>query len=586
MRTSDRRVSRTHSPRTQAGASAVLVAVFVAFLALPLAAIGVDIARWYVELERVQAAADAAATAGVTYMPDDFDSARDRALEIAAENGFPDGGRISVVVERASRPTQLQVTISSRIDNNFGASFGVVDSTLSRTAVADYNGPAPMGSPCNTMGNEPEGSPARGPIASQLDIPPNANCSTKPQFWAGVHGPDVYKTQGDEYMTRYCQGNEDGCTNGENDDFDPLGYFYVVQVDQAAVNNPVRVQLYDAAYASTFSQCKDGYTTQPGSYRDNMNPYASNDANRRYGSTQADNFCNGDDPNNGYRHGGVADTITSFGLREPTDSEVPTEGAPMTQCVKQYPGYGTGEVNKNRLDSTKGAYIADLASVFHQWVDLCTFVPSEPGDYYLQVRTNVALGGTPDGAGGLSGNMAVFDQSGDDPDVRGTGSNRFGLRAFAPVGGVSVSSWDHMQIFANSDSATTEFNLVRVIPAAASKTLSYEFFDVGDIVGTGSGTMTILPPGDSNLSGSLQGCTGSGVRNGSLLGCAVTGITNSGFNGKKQTIKVPIPSTYTCEFSSPGGCWFRVRVSFPGATVTDATTWSAKIEGEPVRLVQ
>src|SRR5690606_16125474 len=66
----------------EAGAVALLVAlltpVFVAF-----AALSVDVARWYVEGERVQKAADAASLAGVVYMPQDFPRAKQTALDIA-----------------------------------------------------------------------------------------------------------------------------------------------------------------------------------------------------------------------------------------------------------------------------------------------------------------------------------------------------------------------------------------------------------------------------------------------------------------------------------------------------------------------
>ena len=41
------------------------------------------------------------------------------------------------------------------------------------------------------------------------------------------------------------------------------------------------------------------------------------------------------------------------------------------------------------------AYNPELSRIFHQWVSLCTFTPTRAGDYYLQVRTNVSLGGTP-----------------------------------------------------------------------------------------------------------------------------------------------------------------------------------------------
>ena len=51
------------------GVVAVVVAVFMSSLFFVLAAISVDVARWYMEIERVQKAADAGALAGVTHMP-------------------------------------------------------------------------------------------------------------------------------------------------------------------------------------------------------------------------------------------------------------------------------------------------------------------------------------------------------------------------------------------------------------------------------------------------------------------------------------------------------------------------------------
>ena len=51
-------------------------------------------------------------------------------------------------------------------------------------------------------------------------------------------------------------------------------------------------------------------------------------------------------------------------------------------------------------------------------------------------------------------------------------------------------------------------------------------------------------------------------------------------------ISVPIPPDYGCNFDSPGGCWFRVQVGFGTGSVTDATTWTASIAGDPVRLVE
>ena len=81
--------------------------------------------------------------------------------------------------------------------------------------------------------------------------------------------------------------------------------------------------------------------------------------------------------------------------------------------------------------------------MFHQWLDLCTFTPDRTGDYYLQVRTNVALGGISDGEGGYDGNAAVYSQTGDNnsgprqreqPVRRPPQGQRLGRRSRCPDG--------------------------------------------------------------------------------------------------------------------------------------------------------
>ena len=191
-----------------------------------------------------------------------------------------------------------------------------------------------------------------------------------------------------------------------------------------------------------------------------------------------------------------------------------------------------------------------------------------------------------DSTGAVAGNANVVNQAGDDTAVKGNGTNQFAFRAIssAVAGSVSVSPWERMRIYANADSAETEFNLVRVAPAAANKTLVLSFFDVGE--GASSGSVTILQPADSNLPGSIAGCKGTGVTNGNLSNCSITGISSSNYNGQLQEIRIPIPNTYTCQVTSQGGCWFRARVSFGSGDVHDATTWTARIVGEPVRLIE
>ena len=73
-----------------------------------------------------------------------------------------------MAVELGATATQLRVTVTSTVANQFGAVIGVRAHHAHASATADYQGPAPMGSPCNTFGNEPRcrhrcrgGRPAR-----------------------------------------------------------------------------------------------------------------------------------------------------------------------------------------------------------------------------------------------------------------------------------------------------------------------------------------------------------------------------------------------------------------------------------------
>jgi hypothetical protein len=368
-----------------------------------------------------------------------------------------------------------------------------------------------------------------------------------------------------------------------NAEFTPLGYFLIVRVGAAAVGQSVTLQLYDPAYVSTGSRCTlapTGAISLP-----NWNDFTTLDAPIRYHINGTPNgFCSGDDPNVSHRVGGETPTITSYGLRAPVDTHRPQDGAPVAGCARQYPGYARSQVTAGALRKGNAAYAADLVRVFHQWVPLCTFNPTAAGDYYLQIRTNVPLGGMSDGAGGYVGSSLMFSQTGDDTSVTGNGSNRFAVRAISSAGGaISIAGWDHMSMYVNADAATTTFNLVRVIPAAASKVLDFSFFDAGDAAS--NGTITVLPPLESPTA--VGSCQGVGKVNGVLAGCQITGISSSaGWDGKTQHIRVQIPTAYTCNVLQSGGCWFRVQVSFGTGSVTDVTTWSAVVEGDPVRLIE
>jgi hypothetical protein len=68
--------------------------------------------------------------------------------------------------------------------------------------------------------------------------------------------------------------------------------------------------------------------------------------------------------------------------------------------------------------------------------------------------------------------------------------------------------------------------------------------------------------------------------------CTITNVSSgTGFNGRSVNVDIPIPSDYTCNDTVGTGCWIKVRAAFP-AGVSDTTTWSAAILGNPIRLVE
>ena len=156
-----------------------------------------------------------------------------------------------------------------------------------------------------------------------------------------------------------------------------------------------------------------------------MNPFVP--ARRRRHATSEETptpFCNGDVLGGG----NATDIVTSYGLRLPTDTYQPKLATPILSCAEAVPRMGLDDDDGRPAESgieRHASYKPDVARVFRQWVDLCTFTPTQSGDHYLQIRTNVALGGTSDGQGGNQNNSSVFSQAGDDTAVLGNGNNRF-----------------------------------------------------------------------------------------------------------------------------------------------------------------
>lgn len=540
------------------GAVAVLVGLLMPVL-MGFAGLALDVGHWYLTGSREQKAADAAALAGTVYLPGDPVRAEAVARDVAEENGYVNDGDTVVTVTQETNPVQLRVTIRQTVGNFFTPVFGIPTTAITRTGVAEFQGPVPMGSPANTYGDEPIG-------AGDQRWSTTYTASNQPRFWANVAGPQSVKRNGDAFQAARCSA-EDGCTGSTNDDYSVHGYFYTVTVPASSAGRKLAIEVFDPAFVNVGDHCTQRMTNATTA----RNPYVT-DESTRYAAGDGQ-FCSGDQLFTGSSGDGVPPT-TTFVFRSPTSTPWDPLSAPVinsaTCAPRQYRGYDVelaGALNAPGGDDA-------LQQVFRRWVRVCTIDAPVAGQYFLQVRTNIRLGGNPSGAG--------------DPSTPGGGHNRYAIRASlvdaagGPAGaGVKIEASAAMGIYANAPSATTQFHLARVPSGSGGRTLILSFFDISD--SSQPGQLSILAPTDSNVT--FGNCVASGPQTAVLPTCTIS--ANSSFNGRWEQVRVPLPDDYRCDDLDPLGCWVRIRYNYgSGATVQDTTTWTASIEGDPVRLIE
>ncbi|MGL5863285.1 MAG: pilus assembly protein TadG-related protein, partial [Phycicoccus sp.] len=516
----------------------LLLFVLVAFCAF-----AVDVGNWYLTGQRAQRAADAAALGGVTRLPGDQSGAFSVANQYASGNGFRNDAVTSVTPSLGGGPTRMRVEVTRTVDNIFGPLLGVPQTTLSRFAVADYAGPVPLGSPCNRFGDDPE----PGSTAS-------ANCADTGQFLASVGTPAGAKLSGDAFQSTQCT-TEDGCAAGTNRDYDPDGHIFTVTV-RAPVNN-LTIEAFDPALVSVGTLCNFASANLAGAAAlPAARTVVTNPAERYAPNTGP--WCVGD---------GIQDTglsRTEFVVRSPGANPWQPASWPVvggcTQVFDSFSGNLAVALDTSRVGT---GFRPDVAANFRRWVPLCT-IPgtTQPGTYAIQVRTN-----------GLGADLGV-------------GNNRFGLRASGSGAGdndaVSIAGFGKMVMFANTPAGTSRFFIARVPSSSSGRTVKINLFDIGDGATSGS-HITVVPP--SEVGGSFSGCEGQGLVNGPLAGCRL-GVSST-FNGRWQTVTVPLPSTYRCDDTRAAGCWLRLEYfSGPSSEQRDTTSWQASVDGDPIRLVE
>ncbi len=184
------------------------------------------------------------------------------------------------------------------------------------------------------------------------------------------------------------------------------------------------------------------------------------------------------------------------------------------------------------------------------------------------------------------------------------GSNSYGLRA--RLGGSFVQcttivgnpgyaancpqvyAEDDLSIFANVTGSTATFYLADISSVHAGKTMQIQLFDPGE----GAQSIEVLDPNGNPVTFSYQNVEGfspsySGTT--SLLNVSGTGAqppyrqSPYKFNERKVQINVALPSNYSSVYGTK--TWWRLRYKTGSSSVTDRTTWSITIVGDPLRLV-
>ena len=148
---------RPGATRSSLRARGQMLVLFVLsiFVLTGITALVVDVSWYWANTLKVQRAADAAALAGVVWLPGAPGSAYSTARATATENGYTDGtGGVTVYpIKDPANNRRLWVTVTAPVRTYFMRIFGINSITASRMSKAEYVLPVPMGSPENYYGN-------------------------------------------------------------------------------------------------------------------------------------------------------------------------------------------------------------------------------------------------------------------------------------------------------------------------------------------------------------------------------------------------------------------------------------------------
>jgi Flp pilus assembly protein TadG len=534
-------------------------------LFMGMAAFAVDLGNWYLNIQRIQRSADAAALDGDILLPSDVVLARETARDGLIRNGIPASAAQQAFAVDTCTPTsqyciaqvpnqtnQLEVHITTTVKNTFVKMFGgAKTTTFTRRAIAEHRTGLSLGSGRNFVGgNEPtwSGTPRWGAVDP---------LNTK--YWPEVGGRDSAKQNGDRTTTDSCYdvqqaavatvyGDEQTptCASG-NPEYKSTGRWFRVHVngDPSQGNKYLIVQAYDPGfYVTTMSStpCQAPYS--------NGVPRTTVDS------------CPGDGPSDG----NPTKFTTTFRMRPALNDTSTTLGT----C--HAPFEGSENAGADMGNNAIGPYV-------HQWVTLCTpyrIDVSKSRDYFLQVTTGAGNGQNSFAL--RAGLSSTSSESNVDPALSQSlitisADNNIAMNYSLPTAGVP-----------------SVFTLSQVSNQWANQPITFEFFDLGDGgIGNGDGDFTMLDQSGNPVPGTCKySVTPRAPAFVNAPGCSFH-YTQALFNGQLVKFTWTPPANYSCvptNLTSTGGCWIYGRLNAIDASPDDLTTWSLDYPDKPLRLVK
>ena len=514
----------------------IVVAALLLTLLIALVGLGVDVSWFSLNLVKMQRAADAAALAGVVYLPGDQTGAYGAALAEATKNGYTNGvGGVTVTPAQDSFNNRaLAVTISGPVQTYFARIVGVATFPGERNSRAEFVLPLPMGSPQDyngvaTLCRNTDPYNACPAVASATGVGTDASQG----FWGAVIAKGGSRNNGDAYSTYY---NPSPTLNTQ---YDANGYSYIVEFPAGTLGGAVWI--FDPIF------CPTGRRTST--------PF------QHLGMGEA-----------WYSVSGTRQVTTEFKLWDMVgtpysttdDVLIASDGGLFANMdyVDKSLDYG-GDHNYGGFYTGLSSPDCSASPYHNHWWQLTSGLGE--GTYRLQVTTS---------QGGTLQN----------------GLNNFAIQVTTSSGSAArVYGQSRMCAYVNLANTSAVFYLAQVDAVYAGKTLEIRLFDPGDITNT---SLRIEQPTATGYVDATFKFTATGSAGGApTSGGPQTSLPTSNafanfYNNQWVTISIPLPAGYDAPTppgeTQPG--WWKIQYTV-GAAGQDVTTWEVNIRGNPVHLV-